>query len=505
MTSPIRRETHHGIAVAVVDVPGPFTGTLTFDVGHRDEPAELGGITHLAEHLVLRSAGEVTAMHDGVTNISTVEFVFWGSPDEVAEGLNRVAAVLVEPGFSDADLDFERRIIEAEDPGATSTSRGLLTVRFGLAGIGGADAGRPALCSITVGEVHDWIRQWFVAQNARLSFTGDVPAGLDVRLREGSPPEHLPAPAQASAPLLVPSPKAGVALSLVVEVDSAPFVRDIVTQELTRALRDERGLIYGVDADVAVLDHHHAVAGWVLDPVDDVAETATGAVRQLRRVAEIGPSAHSLAVARSRARTILSQPQAWLDHADSAAAHWRPATVLDPDAMVALTESLSALDIAGRVATSMESLIVMVDRDELDPEAVADELGLPIEDPRLGEPASAGRGGPGRLWWGAFGSALRNWCRLDGSVLWWREDGPVRRVDLARIALAGRFADGALCLVDDRGRGDVLLPPLWVRGHRLVEAVVDVLPVEVRDFSWHDGRPPRPPVSSVSSAHPTRS
>lgn len=503
MARTIYESEHQGIPVSRVDVPGAFTGTLSFGVGHRHEPPHLAGITHLAEHLVFRAMGEIVPRHDGTTTENHVEFYADGQPGEVADFLNRVARVIRAADFTAADLDLERRVIEAERPGGTQPERGLLTARYGLESVGKADAGNPTLWSIELEEVREWVRRWFVVENAQLSFTGPVPAELRVELDPGRPAEIGPTSPVVQTPVLFGSHKSGVALSLVVEPGMAYLTSEVLVEELTATLRVRHGLIYSVSTVMTYVDAQRCVIEFVLDPIDEITQTARLALQTVREAGRAGPSAHAVAAARAVCRSSYSFPSAWAHHQDERVVLGRLGIVApDPDAAVALVDGVESEALRGAIARAWDTLVVMVDKYEADVTALADEFGLPVANEEIGVvDKDARRRGWGRLWLGAFGSVWRDWCRLDGSILWWAEDGSTRRVDLDDVVVAGRFSDGALGLIDRRGCSEVLYPAMWIGGSRLVAAIIKRLPQQVvRDFSWHGERPTRTGLGHFDTA-----
>lgn len=493
MTRKINESEHRGISVSQVDVPGTFTGTLSFRVGHRHEPPHLSGITHLAEHLVFRSVGEIIPSHDGTVTENNIEFYAAGEPSEVAEFLNRIAKAVRSAEFTAADLHLERRVIEAEQPGDTYPGRGLLTARYGLESVGKASAGNPALWSITIEEVREWVLRWFVIENAHLSFTGPVPPELSVELNSGQAIEVGPTSQVAQTPMLLSSANSGVALSVVVEPHLGRFLADVIVEEITAALRTRHGLIYSVDADLTYVDAQHCVLDFILDPIDEVTQTVKLALEAIRAAGRVGPSAHAIAAARASVRSQFRSPPAWAQHQDERVV-LEPLgiTALDPEATIAYVDSVEPEALKSVLSQAWDSLVVMVEEDEADLHSVASEFNLAIADEELGVPDHARRRGPGRLWLGAFGSIFRYWCRLDGNIVWWTERGVTHRVDLDDIVVAGQFADGALALIDRHGCSEIVFPARWIRGRQLVSAIVSRLPEEVvRDFSWHDNRPAR--------------
>lgn len=466
----------------------PLTGTAIFGVGARDEPAYLAGITHLTEHLLLRSMGEIVPLHDGVTTADTVRFYATGTSAEVAAFFNHLFDVIANPQVSDTAIELERRIIEAENPARFGPGAGLLTYRYGIEGIGSCHAGTPTLASITADEVITWIRTWFTDGNAHLTFTGQPPDTLSSALPTGLPRSHPISTRVITAPTLVASENSGVAISLLVDTGLSYFVTDALAAELSADLRHGFGLIYSVDPQITAVEPCLDQVDLVLDPLaENVATVVERSVRVLQRVAREGFGAHAVESARSAAITGLWSHDAWHAYVDELAAirlvggeAASPIERLD-QACALRPEQLSA-----EVNRALSSLIVAYDEEVDLPGGLAEDLGL-IMDPF--EPSSPGhppRRGPGHRWTGNWFS-IRDWIRLDGTQLHEHIFGETRTTDLADVVVAGIFGDGALHLLDRRGRHQVIEPILWRRGRLLIDRVLAAIPdVPQRSFQWHD-------------------
>jgi len=95
-------------------------------VGNRDEPAELAGVSHFLEHLLFkgsstRSAQDIAQNIDAVggdlnafTSKEYTAFHARVPAWELDFGLDTLLDVLVDPGFSEAELDAERQVILEE-------------------------------------------------------------------------------------------------------------------------------------------------------------------------------------------------------------------------------------------------------------------------------------------------------------------------------------------------------------------------------------------------------
>ncbi|MBC7560632.1 MAG: insulinase family protein [Dermatophilaceae bacterium] len=488
MPPDVHRTMHGNIPVTWVDLDGPLTGTLILGVGMRDEPAHLAGITHLAEHLIFRAMGDVIPVHDGVTSTHTVQLYATGTPDEVSAFLSTLTEVISSPAFTEDDLDLERKIIAAENPVRFGPNAGLLTYRYGFEGVGQGHAGTPTLASITLTEVTMWIREWCVDSNARLTFTGPPPPALKARLPSGLAPPHQWARPLLEVPTIIGSDKSGVAISLVVDEDISPFVRDALRVELEKSLRTHAGLIYSADTEITEVEPGLDQVDFVLDPFEaDVAKVVESAVETVRRVAHEGFSPQAVAHSASLCKTALNFPSSWGDHVDAlVTTELIGGSLLSPSDWIERATRLDGDELSKALRRSLGSLIVTYDEETELPKDLADRLGLAVDDFVAAELVDAPRRGPGRRWVGNWFS-VRDWARLDGTVLYEHIFGETRRTRLDDVVVAGRFGDGSVFLLDNRGRGQTIHPILWRRGSGLIKAILAAVPeVRHRDFSWHD-------------------
>ncbi|WP_332642643.1 M16 family metallopeptidase [Aeromicrobium sp.] len=484
----ILRTTHNDIPIISTEVEGPLTGSLILGVGMADEPPHLAGITHLAEHLIFRSMGDLLLAHDGVTSSHTLDFHATGTPDEVADFLNRLSSVILNPRFTEDDLRRERMVIEAERPPAFGPSAGLLTYRYGFEGAGKSHGGAPTLASLTTGEVRDWILRWFVADNARLTFTGSPPPSLAVRLPEGSVPAHRLETRYVNSPTLIASKKDGVALSLVVDENLSPWLREALDFELTSELRTTKGLIYSIDPELTNTEPGLDQVDLVLDPLEEnLVETLELAVQKVRKTAENGFGQAAVDYAKSAAVSALSHPGSWAGHIDGIATTELVGGVnATPDEWIETAHSLKGDELTAALREALDTLMVAYDGDTELPDGFAEKLQLTLDEFTAGETTNAPRRGPGRRWRGNWFS-VRDWLRIDDTHLHEHIFGETTSVRLDDIVVLGKFGDGSVHLIDKRGQDVIVDPILWRKGSGVIEELINRVPADhVRDFSWHD-------------------
>lgn len=482
----INRTTHNDIPVISTDAGSQLTGTLAIGVGMKDEPAHLAGICHLAEHLILRSMGALTVMHNAVTGTHTVEFWATGTPEDVADYLDRVMRAITDLSFSESDLLKERLVIEAESPSNFTPDSGLLTYRYGIEGIGKIHAGAPTLASITADEVASWIREWFVVQNARLMFTGAPPVGLTGSLPAGKAPDRRLEERFIASPTLMASEKNGVALSMLVDENISFLLRAALVFELHTELRTADALIYSPEGFLTNTEPGVDQLDIILNPLEhNLVETLKKSVATVRRVARNGFSADAVRAAQTESVTGLSHPTAWWDYIDRLGTFELVGGAVEtPDEWVRQARETDTAKLTSALNEALGSLVVAYDEDADLPEGSAAKLDLAEGD--LGGNSNVPRRGPGKRWRGK-GTQLRNWVRIDGTALHMHGPGWTSTTPISTIKIAGRFGDGSLHLFDSWGRNVLIDPSDWRRGEALADEIVGRLPAEiVRDFSWHD-------------------
>lgn len=281
-----------GVPVNWIDTGEPkMSAILTFGVGYRDEQPHTVGLSHLVEHLAMRGTTDLSLSHNATTDPDSLQFFASGDPQQIVQFLSIVCAGIsglraVAPEVVSA----EKRIVAAElARGGTADRDGPYRRIYGLAGIGLAEFGQPALSTFTSAMVAQFAERWLHSGNALLTLTGALPPGLSLPLPSGARIERTPHP----QPVLPEFPcwisVDGAPLSLTVVTAASWAARVLAAAVLEKALyerlRTQLGLIYSTTTWSTRLDATYATLRITLDPevanVERVMVEATDVVRQL--------------------------------------------------------------------------------------------------------------------------------------------------------------------------------------------------------------------------------
>ena len=490
-------ETTPSVPVLHETAPGPVTARLLVGVGTCDEPVRLAGITHLVEHLSVRGALPLVAPHNAVTDDWVTVFeVTAPTTDGALDGLCRIASSIGDLAHvSDEDVERERKILAAEDRLRYSEQvPSIHTVRFGPTGPGRSGAGAAATHGLTAAEVRDWAQRWFVADNAVVTVVGgSAPAGrLAVRMPSGHAAGPVPRwDGPTDGGVLHGSGLGGVAASVVVPSGSALLLEAVLEHEVFDDLRIGAALSYAVDSHTVDVDAERAAVGVVVDPAaDDVVATIELLTSTLRRVAEQGPAATT--IARIDAARALNDMDATVraDHALSVTALQRLRGLRSPMPDGPVTDREQA-DLRASLRAALPGLVICVDDDlEVELVDVAARVGLRHVEPSIGRPIDEVEPTPpstrGTTYRDAFVPAWAGMrVQVQGSSLVLRPRGEVARViDLMTAAVIGVRGDEGVTVVDAAGGLFQIRTAEWWRGARLVEAVRTAAPADVvRQYS----------------------
>ncbi len=278
-----------GIPVYHLPMAGPTVLSLSFRVGRADEPVVHGGMTHLAEHLILTSINDVFDHGNGTTEPFRVTFVARGSPHEVSQFLRDVGDRILNPRLARMHQEAKVLRTEAAGRGGMGLSLRVLWLRTGFQGIGTIDLPEFFLDALDEARLRAWMQTYLVAGNAAIWVAGDLPDDLDIILPAG--PRAAPPEARLidgfETPTVTMAESPGVGISFQVR-RSAAVVAGLraVNRQLMQRLRVDRGLGYeiggqylpvGPDSAFATVwatclpDAARDVQQVVLETIDDVA------------------------------------------------------------------------------------------------------------------------------------------------------------------------------------------------------------------------------------------
>lgn len=184
----------NGISVAVDPLPGAESVALGLyaSVGSRSEPACLGGLAHLVEHMVFKGAGgrdtralsEVIEDVGGSLNAWTArdQTVFHGRA--LARDLPLVAELIADlvraPHFDEEHLEREKQVILSELGESVDSPDDIVHDHLFEAAYDGQPLGRPVLGteesvrSATRQDCFDWLKDQFVSKRLIISASGKV-------------------------------------------------------------------------------------------------------------------------------------------------------------------------------------------------------------------------------------------------------------------------------------------------------------------------------------------
>jgi len=284
----------NGVPVLSAPGPGRCVAALMFRVGRADEPAALGGVTHLVEHLTLHGLSDRQSYaFNAVVEPLRVTFYAQGTPEEIVDFLAHVCSAVRTLPLD--RIPAEARVLRTE---ATSRSTNivetLMRKRYGLRGLGRLSLRELFLDQPDPAQVSSWASTYFTAGNAVAWVHGDVPPDLRLELppgprRPAREPETIPG-LRFPASLILP-PGSPIALSLTGTRTEWLFpVVQVAIQRTTKRMRFEQGVLYSLTLQYDLLSSdaaHLTIVAPVLAAQAQVVRDAL--LSDLREVAESGP------------------------------------------------------------------------------------------------------------------------------------------------------------------------------------------------------------------------
>jgi hypothetical protein len=245
-----------GVPVFWTDVEGPRVGSIMFRVGRADEPAALGGITHLVEHLALAPLTQQAYPHNGFVTPTRTVFHASGTDDQLVDYLAWVCRSLTSLPLDRVGMERGILMQEAQKEG-NSIGGTLRYFRYGYRGHGLVGQQQLGLGWLGPEPVVRWAAERFTSGNAAVWFSGPPPDHLRLPLADG--PRMPPVPLDPIDELTLPAHSSwggpGVALSyLAARSASSTAALSIIARRARETLRFERGRIYDVGLDYEPLN-----------------------------------------------------------------------------------------------------------------------------------------------------------------------------------------------------------------------------------------------------------
>ncbi len=194
----------NGLTVAVEPMAGVETLAvgLYADAGSRSEPAGLGGLAHMVEHMVFKGAGargakaiaETIEDAGGSLNAWTARdhTVFHARllAGDLALGLDLIADLTREPHFDAEELEREKGVVLSELGEARDTPDDIIFDHLQSAAFAGQPLGRPVLgdetsiAAIDVAALRDWLATQFRPSGLIIAAAGKVDEDALLKLVE---------------------------------------------------------------------------------------------------------------------------------------------------------------------------------------------------------------------------------------------------------------------------------------------------------------------------------
>jgi zinc protease len=331
-----------GIEAWLVRQPSVPLVALDFAMtgGSSQDPADKPGVAHLVASTIDEGAGNLNAeaYHQRLED-NAIELSFTANLDQFRGSLRTLSAnrdlafdtlrlSLTAPRFDDEAVERIRTQILADLRRATTSPGELATEVWWHTAFAGHPYGRPvhgtleSMPRITVADLRDYTRRVFARSNLKITIVGDVDAATAGTLIDkafGALPEQ---PDLAPVPAVSPQ---GLGRRIVVDLDvpqsvvmlggpgvarndpdffAAYLVNHILgggamSSRLYTEVREKRGLAYGVSTSLVPLAHSQLITGSTATRADRTADTLEIIDREMKNLAENGPTEQELAKTKS--------------------------------------------------------------------------------------------------------------------------------------------------------------------------------------------------------------
>jgi zinc protease len=307
--------------------------------GAAQDPDGKAGVANMVADLIDEGSGDLDsrAFHEHLDrraielSFSVTRDYFRGSlrmlKDNKDEAFDLLRTSLTSPHFDSADVERIRTQLisglkrETSNPGSLA-SRKFLEIAYGDHPYGRPGGGTlDSVPTITVADMKDYVARVLTREHLKIAVVGDIDAASLGALLDrtfGALPAKsklTPVPDVAASK---PPQREFIALDVpqTVVTFGGPGIKrsdpdfmaayvvnhilgDGSGSRLYREVREKRGLAYSISDSLAWMDHSALFVGSTGTRADRASETVAGINREIRRMAEIGPTEQELAEAKS--------------------------------------------------------------------------------------------------------------------------------------------------------------------------------------------------------------
>ncbi|MGC1563865.1 MAG: pitrilysin family protein [Bradyrhizobium sp.] len=308
--------------------------------GTAQDPADKPGVGNMVADLIDEGSGDLDsrAFHERLDrraidlSFSVTRDNFRGSlrmlKDNKDEAFDLLRMSLTSPHFDNADVERIRAQIISGLKRETTNPSSLASRRFLEVAFGGHPYGRPSngslqsLPTITAADLKDYVSRVLTREKLKIAVVGDIDAATLGRLLDqtfgGLPAKSTLAPIPDAEPTSPPR-REFIALDVPQTVvtfggpgirrDDPDFMAAFVvnhilgggtlSSRLYREVREKRGLAYSVYDQLLWMDHSAMFVGTTATRADRAGEMVDAVTREVRRIAEEGPTQEELGEAKS--------------------------------------------------------------------------------------------------------------------------------------------------------------------------------------------------------------
>ncbi len=317
-----------------------ITVNLAFRGGSNQDPEDKPGVAALAAGLWDEGAGEIDSnTFHGLLESKAIEMTFRASRDYVRGTLRMLSAnrddafeylrlALTSPRFDAEPVERVRAEIVAQLQRQATNPSDISSRQWWKTAFPDHPYGRPvdgtleSIPQITVDDIKAYTRRVVAREMLKIAVVGDIDADMLGRLLDKT---FGALPAKADLRPVANVKPQGIGRRIVVQLDvpqavvtfgglgiarndpdfmAAYIVNDILgggssSSRLYREVREKRGLAYGVYDSLIWLNHASVILGGTATRAEATAETIDVVEREIRRLAEEGPSEREVAAAKS--------------------------------------------------------------------------------------------------------------------------------------------------------------------------------------------------------------